>query len=79
MGSGVVVLDFDGDGAQDLFFVNSTHWPGRPEKAGLPALYKNDGKGHFTDVTQASGLAVELYGLGATAADYDNDGKVTST
>jgi hypothetical protein len=76
MGSGVVVLDFDGDGAQDLFFVNSTHWPGRAEKAGLPALYRNDGKGHFTDVTQASGLAVELYGLGASAADYDNDGKV---
>ncbi len=27
-------------------------------------------------MTQAAGLAVELYGLGATAADYDNDGKV---
>ncbi len=46
MGSGVVVLDFDGDGWPDLFFVNSTHWPGRPEKAGLPALYRNDGRGH---------------------------------
>jgi hypothetical protein len=76
MGSGVAVLDFDGDAAPDLFFVNSTHWPGRPEKAGLPALYRNDGKGHFTDVTRAAGLAVELYGLGATAADYDNDGRV---
>jgi hypothetical protein len=76
MGAGVAVLDYDADGAQDLFFVNSTHWPGRPDKPGLPALYKNDGKGRFSDVTQAAGLAVEMYGLGATAADYDNDGKV---
>jgi hypothetical protein len=76
MGSGVVAFDFDGDGAQDLFFVNSTRWPGRPEKPGLPALYRNDGKGRFTDVTRAAGLAVELYGMGAAAADYDNDGLV---
>jgi enediyne biosynthesis protein E4 len=76
MGAGVAVLDYDGDGAQDLFFVNSTRWPGRPDKPGLPALYRNDGKGRFSDVTQAAGLAVEMYGLGATAADYDNDGKV---
>ena len=76
MGAGVAVLDYDGDGAQDIFFVNSTRWPGRPDKPGLPALYRNDGKGRFSDVTQAAGLAVEMYGLGATAADYDNDGRV---
>src|SRR6185295_9054076 len=76
MGAGVAVFDYDGDGAPDLFFVNSTRWPGRPDKPGLPALYRNDGKGRFSDVTQAAGLAVEMYGLGATAADYDNDGKV---
>ena len=29
MGAGVAVLDYDGDGAQDLFFVNSTRWPAR--------------------------------------------------
>jgi len=76
MGSGVVFFDVDGDSAQDVFFVNSTRWPGRPEKPGLPALYRNDGKGRFTDVTKAAGLAVEMYGLGAAAADYDDDGKV---
>jgi hypothetical protein len=76
MGSGVVFFDFDGDSAQDLFFVNSTKWSGQPGRAGLPALYRNDGKGVFTDVTRAAGLAVEMYGLGATAGDYDNDGRV---
>jgi hypothetical protein len=76
MGAGVVVFDFDGDGDQDLFFVNSTKWPGQPGPAALPALYRNDGQGKFTDVTAACGLAVESYGLGAAAADYDNDGKV---
>jgi hypothetical protein len=76
MGSGVVFFDYDGDGAQDLFFVNSTRFAGRPEKPGLPALYRNDGRGRFTDVTRTAGLAVEMYGLGAAAADYDNDGHV---
>jgi hypothetical protein len=76
MGSGVVFFDFDGDSAQDLFFVNSTKWPGQPGPVGLSALYRNDGKGVFTEVTKIAGLAVEMYGLGAAAADYDNDGKV---
>src|SRR5262245_46964036 len=68
MGSGVVFLDADGDGWQDLFFVNSKSWPGAAPAAGrtnLPALYRNTGKGSFVDVTRASGLALELYGLGA--------------
>jgi hypothetical protein len=79
MGSGVAFLDADGDGWQDLFFVNSKSWPGAaatPAKSSLPALYRNTGKGSFVDVTSASGLAVEIYGLGAAAADYDNDGDI---
>jgi hypothetical protein len=79
MGSGVVFLDADGDGWQDLFFVNSKSWPGAAPAGGrtnLPALYRNTSKGSFVDVTRASGLAVEMYGLGGAAADYDNDGDV---
>ena len=37
------------------------------------ALYKNDGKGHFTDVTAGSGLDVSFYGMGVAVGDYDND------
>ena len=74
MGSGVVVLDADGDGRQDLYFANGKAWPGRPAARSLPALYRNAGGGRFTDVTRASGLGTEMYGMGATAGDYDNDG-----
>ena len=76
MGGGGVVLDIDGDGWQDILLVDSSHWPGRGGDATHPVLYRNDGDGTFTDVTRRSGLAVEMYGVGGTAADYDNDGDV---
>ncbi|MDE0821842.1 MAG: VCBS repeat-containing protein, partial [Opitutales bacterium] len=42
---------------------------GRPDR-----LYKNDGKGFFTDVTAGSGIADIHRGLSATWFDYDGDG-----
>ena len=79
MGGGVAFFDFDGDGAQDLLFVNSTYWPWKAAEAKgpapTPALYYNDGRGHFEDVTAGSGLDVSLYGMGVAIGDYDNDGR----
>jgi hypothetical protein len=75
MGAGGAFFDADGDGAQDLLFVNSMSWPGRPAKKSLPALYKNNRDGSFTDVTAASGLGAQAYGMGVAAGDYDNDGQ----
>jgi enediyne biosynthesis protein E4 len=75
MGSGVCFIDYDNDGWQDIFLVNSMVWPG--QKAGgpsYPALYHNNHDGTFTDVTRAAGLAVETYGMGCAVGDYDNDG-----
>ncbi len=75
MGSGVCFIDYDNDGWQDIFLVNSMDWPGH--KAGgpsYPALYHNNHDGTFTDVTRAAGLAVESYGMGCAVGDYDNDG-----
>jgi hypothetical protein len=74
MGSGLAFLDYDGDGRPDLFFVNSTDWPERRRRTALPALYRNRGDGTFEEVTRKAGLAVEMYGIGVAAGDYDNDG-----
>lgn len=75
MGSGVVVLDYDGDRWPDLFFVNSTGWEGRAEDRGARSmLLRNLGDGTFRDVTGEAGLDRPIYGMGAAAADYDADG-----
>lgn len=77
MGAGVAFLDYDGDGDPDLVFVNSAPWPGQEKPGASPptqALYQNDGKGHFRDVTAESGLNRTFYGMGAAVGDYDNDG-----
>jgi enediyne biosynthesis protein E4 len=76
MGPGVCVLDYDNDGWQDILFVNSMDWPGHKSGKSYPALYHNNKDGTFTDVTHQAGLAVEMYGQGCAAADYDNDGNV---
>ena len=75
MGSGCAFVDVDGDGWQDIVLVQSSTWPGRPKPARPTlALYRNNQNGTFTDATAASGLAIEMYGLGVSAADFDNDG-----
>jgi hypothetical protein len=74
LGAGAAFLDFDNDGWQDILFVNSRNWPGRKGVPSTPALYHNNRNGTFSDVTQQAGLAIEMYGLGVSAADYDNDG-----
>lgn len=75
MGSGVVVLDYDGDRWPDLFFVNSTGWEGRAEDRGARStLLRNLGDGTFRDVTREAGLDRPIYGMGAAAADFDADG-----
>jgi hypothetical protein len=75
MGAGCAFLDYDGDGWQDLFLLNSGRLPGfRGKGPFYPALYRNRGDGTFEDVTRKAGLAFECYGMGCAVGDYDNDG-----
>ena len=74
IGAGAAFLDFDNDGWQDIFLVNSTSWPGEKGAKTTPALYRNRQDGTFQDVTREAGLAFELYGIGVAVGDYDNDG-----
>lgn len=76
VGSGCAFLDYDNDGWQDIFLINSMNWPENKGAKTLSALYHNNRNGTFTDVTKEAGLAVEMYGLGCAAADYDNDGNL---
>jgi enediyne biosynthesis protein E4 len=76
MGTGVGWIDYDQDGLMDLFFVQSAatdiYKPAQPLRS---ALYRNNGDGTFTDVTEKAGLAGEgHYGQGVTVGDFDNDG-----
>ena len=76
LGSGVVIMDADGDGWQDVLLISGTSWPDQPRPAGSTMrLFRNNGRGSFEDITSTSGLNVPMYGMGAAAADYDNDGR----
>src|SRR5688500_1021911 len=75
MGSGCAFFDMEGDGDQDIVFVNSMAWGGTTATNATHRLYANDGAGKFTDVTSASGLDFASYGMGVATGDFDNDGK----
>ena len=77
-GGGGLFFDFDNDGWMDIYLVNSGpsdfYTPKTPIKN---ALYRNNGDGTFTDVTDKAGVAcgqMGNFGMGAAAADFDGDG-----
>jgi hypothetical protein len=74
MGGGVLVFDYDGDGWQDIFFVNSGSMTDPGIAAASPHhLYRNDRDGTFSRAS-ADRIATFGYGMGACSADIDNDG-----
>lgn len=72
-GPGVCVADFDGDGWQDIYFVNGRDLYNRGITVSN-ALYRNNHDGTFTDVTEKAGVPGTGYGLGCVWGDFDNDG-----
>jgi hypothetical protein len=80
-GAGCAFLDHDGDGDLDIYLVNGRYLKGISSVRGRNldgklgnALYRNNGDGTFTDVTEKSGVGDRGFGMAVVAADYDNDG-----
>ena len=74
-GNGAAFFDYDNDGDVDALIANGSTLPNMKQGGDqMAALFRNDGKGRFTDVTRASGLSARGWGMGTCIADYDNDG-----
>jgi hypothetical protein len=79
-GSGCAWIDYNNDGLLDLYVVSGRYVDGvtkfsKPD--GVEAtnhLYRNNGDGTFTDVTEQAGVGGKGFGMGVTVGDYDNDG-----
>ena len=74
-GNGAAFFDYDNDNNVDLLLVNGSTRERMPNGGDpMVALYHNDGRGHFTDVTARSGMTTRGWGMGTCVADVDNDG-----
>jgi enediyne biosynthesis protein E4 len=73
---GVAWIDYNRDGWPDLYFVNGGRWDEllTGKRSVSNALYRNNRNGTFTNVTRDAGLQGKSWGMGATVADYNNDG-----
>src|SRR5271167_4338396 len=83
MVGGVALFDYNNDGLLDIFFVNGAALadpmpagarPGKSAPKYWNRLYRNNGDGSFTDVTEQAGLQGDGFGMGVAVADFDNDG-----
>ena len=75
LGAGAAWFDYDEDGDVDIYFVNGADLPGmKSEVTPTNVLYRNDGDGTFTDVTDEAGVGDSGYGFSCAVGDYDNNG-----
>ncbi|HEY8548377.1 MAG TPA: CRTAC1 family protein [Vicinamibacterales bacterium] len=73
MGSGVALLDYDGDGDLDVFVLQAS-----PQAAMRSRFFQNrlveEGRLRFVDVTASTGVSGVPWAMGVAVGDYDNDG-----
>jgi hypothetical protein len=76
MAGGVAVFDYNRDGRPDIFFTNGANLATlkKDDPKYRNRLFRNDGNGVFTDVTESAGLAGSGFDSGVAVGDYDNDG-----
>jgi hypothetical protein len=76
MAGGVAVFDYNRDGRPDIFFTNGANIATlkKDDPKYRNRLFRNDGDGKYTDVTDAAGLAGSGFDIGVAIGDYDNDG-----
>src|SRR5579862_6917400 len=80
-GSGCVWFDYNNDGYTDLYIVNGSTiqnllHPAAVKNPPRNYLFRNNGDGTFSDVTHQAQVPGYGWGVGAVAADYNNDGYV---
>lgn len=79
-GSGITVFDYNNDGLMDLYLMNGTYLEGISDPEGKVfkgtrnRLYKNNGNGTFSDVSEVAGVNDDSWSMAAGAIDLDNDG-----
>jgi hypothetical protein len=79
-GQGCAWFDYNNDGLLDLYVLSGRYLDGvtdhsKPDgKDATNHLYRNNGDGTFTDVTQEAGVGGKGFAMGVTVGDYDNDG-----
>jgi len=73
--SGLAFIDYDHDGDIDLFVTGSTDKPGTVSRhpVGANVMWRNNGNGTFTDVTESLGLQGNTPNISAVGTDYNND------
>jgi hypothetical protein len=76
MPGGVAIFDYNGDSRPDIFFANGANIATlrKDSPKYRNRLFRNEGNGTYTDVTDAAGLAGSGYDIGVAVGDYDNDG-----
>lgn len=79
MGSGLAWIDYNNNGWQDLLLVNYAgplHLDEEElqESPATLTLYRNNGDGTFTDVSEKAGLNLTIRGMGVACADINNNG-----
>lgn len=70
---GVTFIDYDHDGDLDLYVTRSAPARSAAGGTGHNMMWRNDGNGKFTDVSDSTGLSGNTASVAAVGTDYNND------